>query len=282
MLSPENPMKIADLEKQSGVGRSTIHHYLNLGLLPAPRVEGPKKHLFDPEHITRLNEIRRLRDAGWPLARIRKHFGTRAAGQTARRPELLPPDATQKRIVERATSMFAERGFDGVRLSEVAREAGIGKATLYRYFQDKRALFVDCVERVRFTLVPEDLRAWNEQRDSFDEQGRNRTAAVLANFSGYRMLSNLLGAVVHGRDPELAEKARSELHAMVTNVVPLLVRMIEAKHVRRVDPELTAYMLWYSLIGAGERMTLDSKFSPAEVLEEYLEFVSFGLRERAK
>jgi hypothetical protein len=92
----------------------------------------------------------------------------------------------------------------------------------------------------------------------------------------------LLGAVVHGRDPELAAKARSELHAMVTNAVPLLVRMIEAKQVRRVDPELLAYMLWYCLMGAGERMTLDSKFSAAEVLEEYLEFVSFGMKERAK
>ena len=276
-------MKIADLVKQSGVGRSTIHHYLNLGLLPAPRVEGPKKHLFDSAHVARLHEIRRLRGAGWPLARIRKHFGTRAVGErTGRRPELLPPDATRQRIVERATSMFAERGFDGVRLSEVARDAGIGKATLYRYFQDKRALFVDCVERVRFTLVPEDVRAWNEQRDSFDEQGRNRAAAVLANFSGFRTLSNLLGAVAHGRDPELAEKARSELHGMVTNVVPLLVRMIEAKRVRPVDPELLAYMLWYSLIGAGERMTLDSKLSPADVLEAYLEFVSFGTRERAQ
>jgi len=128
-------MKIGKLAKTSGVGRSTIHHYLNVGLLPAPRVAGPKKHLFDADHVARLQEIRRLRARGWSLARIRERLARR--GGTAPRPRgipTLPPDATRQRIVERATVLFAERGYEGVRLLDVARQAGVGKATLYRYF----------------------------------------------------------------------------------------------------------------------------------------------------
>jgi AcrR family transcriptional regulator len=277
VVQPRPPMKIADLEKASGVGRSTIHHYLNVGLLPAPRVTGPKTHLFDAEHLARLTEIRRLRRRGWPLLRIRERLVRRGVRSEPRPAALLPPDATRRRIVLKATPLFAERGYDGVLLSDVAREAGIGKATLYRYFPSKQALFVDCVERVRFTLVPHELRDSNEQRASLEDQGRNRAAAVLSNFAAFRTLSNLLGSVAHGRDPALAEQARAELHAMVTNAVPFLSRLMEARLARRVEPELLAYMLWYSLMGAGEWMGLDSKRSLPDVLEAYLEFTTFGM-----
>jgi len=271
-------MKIADLERATGVGRSTIHHYLNLGLLPEPRVEGPKLHVFGAVHVERLREIRRLRSTGASLEQIRERVGRRVERRRAA-VEGRPMEPARSRIVERATELFAERGYDGVRLSEVARDVGVGKATLYRHFPSKLALFVDCVERVRFTLIPKDVRELND-RASPDEQGRNRAAAVLANFSAFRTLSNLLGSVAHGRDPELAAKARKELHDMVTNAVPLLVRLIDAGAVRPVDPELLAYMLWFSLMGAGERMTLDDELSLPDVLEAYLEFVSYGIRRR--
>jgi hypothetical protein len=55
--------------------------------------------------------------------------------------------------------------------------------------------------------------------------------------------------------------------------------MIEAKLVRPVDPELLAYMLWFSLMGAGERLTLDANLSESGVLDAYLEFISFGMRQ---
>jgi AcrR family transcriptional regulator len=270
-------MKIADLERLSGVTRSTIHHYLNLGLLPAPRVEGPKLHLFGPVHVARLKEIRRLRDGGWALTRIRERLARRAIEAHVDEPGP-HADGTRQRIAERATELFAERGYEGVRLTDLARELGIGKATLYRHFPNKEALFVDCVERVRFTLIPREARETNDRQGSFDDQGRNRAAAVLANFGAFRTLSNLLGSVAQGRDAKLAAKARAELHRMVTNAVPLLQRMISAKLVRDVDPDLLAYMLWFALMGAGERMTLDPKLSRAEVLEAYLELVAHGIR----
>src|SRR5690349_19515188 len=109
-MHSENPMKIAKLERASGVGRSTIHHYLAIGLLPAPRALGPKKHLFGADHLARLREIRRLRDRGFSLARIRERLARRGApSQKPESTELLPPDATRTRIVERATVLFAER-----------------------------------------------------------------------------------------------------------------------------------------------------------------------------
>src|SRR6185503_10731385 len=64
-------MKIAELERVSGVGRSTLHHYLNLGLLPPPERLGPKLHLYGPAHIEGLRQIRRLQRRGLSLTQMK-------------------------------------------------------------------------------------------------------------------------------------------------------------------------------------------------------------------
>jgi AcrR family transcriptional regulator len=46
------------------------------------------------------------------------------------------------RILDAARSLFAERGVRDVSLEEVARAAGVGKATLFRRFGDRGALFL--------------------------------------------------------------------------------------------------------------------------------------------
>ena len=103
MPTPSQPLKMADLEHISGVHRSTIHHYLNLRLLPRPRVEGPKKHLFGADYVARLKQIQGLRARGWTLPRIREHLGppaSRMAPKPTTNPEL---KGTRKQIVAHAT-----------------------------------------------------------------------------------------------------------------------------------------------------------------------------------
>jgi AcrR family transcriptional regulator len=47
----------------------------------------------------------------------------------------------KSRIVEAAARVFARRGFFGTVMSEIAAEAGMGKGTLYEYFDSKESLF---------------------------------------------------------------------------------------------------------------------------------------------
>jgi len=47
----------------------------------------------------------------------------------------------KSRIVEAAARVFARRGVFGTVMSEIAAEAGMGKGTLYAYFDSKEALF---------------------------------------------------------------------------------------------------------------------------------------------
>lgn len=62
-------------------------------------------------------------------------------------------DARPAEIIEAGVAEFAEKGFAGTRLSDVAARAGVVKGTIYRYFDNKEALFQAAVNsRVVSTL----------------------------------------------------------------------------------------------------------------------------------
>ncbi|MEM8591558.1 MAG: TetR/AcrR family transcriptional regulator [Pseudomonadota bacterium] len=65
------------------------------------------------------------------------------------------PDGSQEvrkgrkfdQVIEGATEIFMKEGFEGASVDEIARRAGVSKATLYSYFPDKRLLFVEVMKR---------------------------------------------------------------------------------------------------------------------------------------
>lgn len=55
---------------------------------------------------------------------------------------------TAETILQSAAEVFAEKGFDGARVDELARAAGVNKATLYYQIGDKEALYHAVLTRV--------------------------------------------------------------------------------------------------------------------------------------
>jgi TetR/AcrR family transcriptional regulator len=65
------------------------------------------------------------------------------------KPEIKPPQPkpdTQRAILIAAIRLFADLGFSGVTTRMIAREVGIGIATLYHHFPDKEALYLAAVQ----------------------------------------------------------------------------------------------------------------------------------------
>ena len=55
---------------------------------------------------------------------------------------------TIDRILQAATKEFAEAGFAGARVDEIAKSAGVNKATLYYHIGDKQALYAQVVHHL--------------------------------------------------------------------------------------------------------------------------------------
>lgn len=274
-------MKIGELERVSGTPRSTIRHYENLGLLPPPEVRGAKLHLFGPEHVACLLEIKRLRKSGTPLRDI-KPLLTRSVHAQKRRRKPTVPTPTEERIVAYATNLFLTRGYDRVRLDDLAADLRVAKATLYRHFESKQELFVRCVQQMRYTLVSKEERQRSEQRGTATHS-RDRVVAVLMSFEKFRRLTHLLSSLSEqSEDPVLAERTRAALHEMITNAEPHLRQQREAKLIRPFDTELLAYMLWGALMGAGDLMMRDQRYSTEQLTDTYLDFVQHGISAKPK
>jgi TetR/AcrR family transcriptional repressor of mexJK operon len=88
-----------------------------------------------------------------PLTKV-AHPGTQsntAAEQrmTAEEVVKLKPRSADKReeVLDIASENFLSKGFDGTSINVMAREAGISKESIYRYFGSKEDLFMAVVER---------------------------------------------------------------------------------------------------------------------------------------
>lgn len=77
------------------------------------------------------------------------------------------PVVTSHSEIERvAFALFAEHGFEGTTLDAIATEVGVGRRTLFRYFESKNDIpwgqFADSLAEFRRILaaMPEDIAVW--------------------------------------------------------------------------------------------------------------------------
>jgi AcrR family transcriptional regulator len=79
----------------------------------------------------------------------------------------LQRDERRALLLERATDLFARHGYEGLSMSQLAREAQISKALLYHYFPSKRRLFEAAIaegaEELRLRTQPDPTRPPAEQ-----------------------------------------------------------------------------------------------------------------------
>lgn len=81
----------------------------------------------------------RVNTAGMPL-----ETGPTDVPRPAGRPATIDPDA----VAAIAFRLFAERGYEQTSMEDIAREAGIGRKSLYRYFSSKAELIWGGMESV--------------------------------------------------------------------------------------------------------------------------------------
>jgi AcrR family transcriptional regulator len=96
-----------------------------------------------------------IRTVDWTALRPRDEEPA-AEGLRERKKRLL-----RRRLSDTATEMFMERGFDAVRVAEIAEACGVSEKTVFNYFPTKESLILDLgeatVDSLRTTLADPDL-----------------------------------------------------------------------------------------------------------------------------
>ncbi|MGH2382508.1 MAG: TetR/AcrR family transcriptional regulator [Candidatus Limnocylindria bacterium] len=83
------------------------------------------------------------REAGVSRATLYRHFGSR--GALLRAVEVEPPTPARERILAAAAELIGQGGLHGFSIEELATAAGVSRATVYRLFPTKAALFGEVV-----------------------------------------------------------------------------------------------------------------------------------------
>jgi AcrR family transcriptional regulator len=61
---------------------------------------------------------------------------------------------TRRAIMDAAIKLFPEKGFENTTVGQVAKEAGVGKSTIYGYFQSKNEIFLAfCEDEIDFVFT---------------------------------------------------------------------------------------------------------------------------------
>ncbi|KUK10884.1 MAG: Transcriptional regulator, TetR family [Clostridia bacterium 41_269] len=58
------------------------------------------------------------------------------------------PEEKKRRILDAAAKVFSKKGFHKAKIEEIAKEAGIGKGTIYEYFASKEELFKEMLSSI--------------------------------------------------------------------------------------------------------------------------------------
>jgi AcrR family transcriptional regulator len=119
-------------------------------------------------------------------------------GAARKRPGRPRSDASRNAILAAAFGELQERGFEAFAIEPVAARAGVGKATIYRWWESRAALAVECF----FNHTQTELRFpdLGSARADFEQQIL-QLGALLRGPLGKALLSMMIGAK---SDPVLA------------------------------------------------------------------------------
>ena len=88
-------------------------------------------------------------------------------------------DATRRQIVASAVDLMTRQGFDGTTMKDIARAAGIGDATIYKYFPTKDRIVLGYLDDVAHQALAETLATAGFGSYSLQEKLQRLTDAVL-------------------------------------------------------------------------------------------------------
>lgn len=156
---------------------------------------------------------------------------------------------TYEALITAASRLFAERGFDATQTPDIAQAAGVSVGTFYRYFADKKEIYIEATRRelarahdhVMARLTP-DRFAGKGRRAAIQE-----TLRILLDHVGARPESMRVCVEMAMRDEQVAA-LKLEFDTAARQGLAALFRVICPSD-EVPDPEATAYIVHTAVIG---------------------------------
>jgi AcrR family transcriptional regulator len=143
-------------------------------------------------------------------------------------------DEQREMILAKAAHLFAQAGFLGTSMNQVAEASGLSKAAVYHYFTDKYTLLVEIAEGhvTRLEALVADVFSL---KLAPDEQVRALIARIMAEYAGAQDAHRVLTSEVRFLEPA----DRKRVHAKEKRVVDGFARAVASWHPEHEKTALT-------------------------------------------
>lgn len=197
----------------------------------------------------------------------------------------MPSDQRREHIVDAARTVFVAHGFGGSRIRDIAAEAGINEALLYRHFDSKEALFEAAVVAPLQAAVAHLTEAATEPpadaESSLDEM-RERTRLFLADLVRVMQdVAPLLGVVLFSGDDPAAGHYSSYVAPVLQQVADVIRHNLGWWDHRTFDPDTIVRFLFGAVWFEVTAMRLgDPVRDLDQIVDELTDTIIFGLAAR--
>lgn len=138
-------------------------------------------------------------------------------------------------VVDGARQVFLDVGFDGASVDEIARVAGVSKATLYSYFPDKRLLFMEVAKlqcQAQATAALQTIDLHQPPRVILRQMGQKFLTFIVSDF-GLRMFRVCVSEA--DRFPELGQQFYNSGPVLVRKIIMEYLQEAQARGEVHVD-----------------------------------------------
>jgi AcrR family transcriptional regulator len=191
----------------------------------------------------------------------------------------VPKAERRLQILTAARGLFAKRGYHLTTIDDIVAQAGVARGTFYLYFQDKRGIFSDLIDRFGAQLAMAIVRiVTDDSSRDVGSQVHENIRRIIGTCLSERAMTKILLTDAVGVDPLFDRK----LAAFYDNMVGLLVETLKDGQalgiVRDGEPRVLAYMALGALKELlYQAVTLGLAEESAEVLTQQIyEFLRDG------
>ncbi|NJK75175.1 MAG: TetR/AcrR family transcriptional regulator [Microcoleus sp. SU_5_6] len=174
---------------------------------------------------------------------------------------------TKKRILQAAQKLFARNGYDGTTTRELATAAGVAEGTLFRHFDNKKAILIEVATEGWVELLTDLLTELSEMGSykAVAQVMRRRMLNIRENSDMMRVC--FLEAQFH---PDLRDRIQLEVIAKMTDVAEAFFETAMQKGVyRQMNPKIVAqvFLGMFAVAGFSQNTIVEPNASPQQMQE---------------
>ena len=181
-----------------------------------------------------------------------------------------PPSSeveTQTRILKAAQKLFARRGYDGTTTRDLAQEAGVAEGTLFRHFENKKAILIEVATQGWIEILTDLLTELSEMGSykAIAQVMRRRMLNLHQNADLLKVC--FMEAQFH---PDLRDRIQTEVIVKMTDVAEAFFQTAMDQGIyRQMNPRLVAqvFLGMFTVAGFSRDTIMPDNASPQETIE---------------